>query len=161
RVSQGPDNDQIVGSFLMLAPKVAGQHCDRRRLPLGLPTCGQKPRELGLVCENQHVEVWQEGSAPKFVSGLIEALQFRYSFSASSSADSKRFVLIPKFTAASVSLACLATSTRSWSRDTSIRATDSARSRAVALPVCLAASVAAVTSARATTARLRSSAEGP
>src|SRR5258707_878913 len=46
--------------------------------------------------------------------------------SASSSAESNRFVLMPRFTAASVSLACFATSTRSCNLETSTRATESA-----------------------------------
>src|SRR5207244_7828722 len=76
-----------------------------------------------------------------------------YSFAASSSVESNRFVLMPRLTAASVSLACLATSTRSCKRVTSTRAMFMARSSEVAFPVSLADSIAAATSTRATTAR--------
>src|SRR3984893_2679018 len=84
-----------------------------------------------------------------------------YNLSASSSADSNRLVLMPRLTAASVSLACLATSTRSWSREASTRPNAKALSRAKVGPFFFALVVAVETIARAATARRRSSAATP
>src|SRR5439155_349144 len=56
---------------------------------------------------------------------------------------------MPRLTAASVSFACFARSTRSSKRVTSTRATVRARSRTVALPVSRADSIAAVIRAQA------------
>src|SRR5258708_4418949 len=161
-VAQRSHDDEVVRQRFVISPEIAAQHRDAWRVFFRLPAGGQQPCKISFIGQDQYVCASQKWPAPrKFVSATCDPPRSDYNFSASSKAESKRLVLMPKFTAASVSLACLATSTRSCNRETSTRATERARSSAVALPVSFAASVAAVTMARATTARRKSSAAGP
>src|SRR5579885_71809 len=126
------NNHQIVRAVFFVHPEIAAQYGYAWRLPLRLPACGEQSREFSVIGEDQQARVSQRYKAPGF------RVQRRncsaYSFSASSSADSKRFVLMPRFTAASVSFACFAASTRSCNRETSTRAIINDFSRLVALP---------------------------
>src|SRR5271156_4148185 len=72
--------------------------------------------------------------------------------------DSSRFVLIPKFTAASVFFSRLATSTRPWKYETSSLACVKAEPSPFKSPERLRWSIATASKARATTARRKSSA---
>jgi len=73
-------------------------------VPLGLPARCNSTCEIGVVRDNQDARLIQSGPIPSAAYDL--------SFSASSMNESSRFVLIPRFTAASVFFARFACSTR-------------------------------------------------
>ena len=63
-IAQWADHDEVVRSVFVFFPKIAGKDGDGRGLPLGLPTGGEEPGELGFISEDEYVEVWQRLTTP-------------------------------------------------------------------------------------------------
>src|SRR6266576_2707202 len=117
-VAQRPYDDEVVRERFVISPEIAAQHRDSWRVFFRLPAGGQQPCKIRFIGQDQYVCASQKWPAPRKFCRRLLPPRADYNFSASSKAESKRLVLMPKFTAASVSLACLATSTRSCKRET-------------------------------------------
>jgi hypothetical protein len=61
-------NRQLMRHTFVLVPNIAGEYGNRGNLSLRAPTSSEKPREFGLVRDDQYVEVLQGNRLPNPVS---------------------------------------------------------------------------------------------